>query len=154
MCTCCTPLDRFDSPQMPDGRHRATKIDDHDIDARVQATDTNLTSLLRPTEGARRTVQIAHLSAVDPLLRRSERETARGTNLYAHELVRRTGIDGDDVDLVAADLHVARDHSPLALSEPRDGDVLRRRATPLLDCAHNATIFVATYLRLCRSQMH
>ena len=60
-------------------------------------------------QGTHGPVEVADFCAVDTLLGRSECDRRSRADLDAHQLRRRTGIDGDDVYLVAlADLDVAR----------------------------------------------
>lgn len=111
----------------------ATSVDDDEVDASRQRAFR-----WKRAHGA---VQMADLAGVDALLGTSELRAARGTDLHAHELARRTGIERDDVDLVArADPYVAPDDPPAVLFQPGGGDVLVKRTAALTFCAHPPTL--------------
>jgi hypothetical protein len=95
-----------------DFRTAVAQVDDQQINANPEISDTQLGCLFRPTARSRRAIKVADLSSVHSLLWRPEFCASRGTNFNAHGFSRRTGIDCDDVDLVFTDPSIACQHSP------------------------------------------
>ena len=104
--------DGLQCPQVADFRTASAQVNDQQIYAHSKITDTQLGRLFGPNERPRRAVEVADLARVYALLGRPEFGASRGAHFDTHDLLRRTRIDRDDVDLVFADSRVAGNYSP------------------------------------------
>ena len=122
---------------MPDLRVSRAPIDDDEVNAARQPSKLvgKCTALGNRPHCA---VQVANLASVDTFLGLAEATTGCAADFDEDKLSGRAGIDRQQVDLVAADTHIARDDGPLQRAQMIDDGVLGGRASSLpLCCRHD-----------------
>ncbi len=120
----------FQSTKVADLRGAVTPIDDHEVHATRQSSNSVIRLKLRAKSG-KRTVETADLGTVDALLRPTKGHGPEAAHLDHDERYRRPRIDGQDVYLITVNLHVASHNAPAESLQVGRRLCLRRCASSL-----------------------
>lgn len=96
------------------------------------------------------TVQVGHLASIHTLLGRAEGRRPQAPHLHRDEAGGRTWIDGQNIDLITADLKVAGKNAPAAGFEIFGRMIFGEPATNLSSRPHRTTVATRDYIAVIK----